>query len=761
MKAEPAKRPENPEAPASRRPSAFEAQFGPRAASAAEFAAAIEVGESLTDAEVDRLRHSTGGRIRIAGAILRGRSDAGLPAADTDPDRTFAMLGPEFTPTPAGPSRESGALYLLALFSWAPQITTSMIDLVHSAFASAEVETTAAPADLTSLLTAEGLLTVSTGTDEVFAVPAVIRALMRRVTEVDADLAEKSPRQALSAAVADAVGRQRSESRTGLGEILDLVVETRDWRALERGWTRRSVNVFVDVPGAIEALLGVPEDVLAGNPILTLARSAARRIDSTRLRLDTDDMAQLLAATDFDSIVLPEMAGRLSADPADALTANEVSVLTMLEARSHRLARESETALDVIDRGRQRLRRIAAQAPGPTLMLQAELDLEHGRNLVAVGRFPEAMRVLEQVVRFAEIYTPNSPHPLLSGLVVTALAGMGHGHGVDMDRRLAQARVNARRFGMDSLPDEHTALCVEMMRSLDRIDVDAAVRCIPALEAARPTQYLGPVPDLVHSLSYVYLDYASIAAKLLAESEEVGFSPQAGVSNARFSGMVNILGLVLVAAGDTKGLQDLGDHMGPESPGYSIIKARLALAFGQHDRLWTTTGQILDGDQGPRIKSCAMALRVEMLHHEGRAAEAFEAFGHMLDYCAITSSALAVAQLSKAAREALISATAECTRWRALARSFCAEEVTAAELQRRLRELPETVPVPPDFQTDLTSAEMSLLFAIDSPKSVAQIARDFGVVPGTLKNRLSALYRKLGVRSRAEAVAYAHRNQRG
>jgi DNA-binding NarL/FixJ family response regulator len=88
-------------------------------------------------------------------------------------------------------------------------------------------------------------------------------------------------------------------------------------------------------------------------------------------------------------------------------------------------------------------------------------------------------------------------------------------------------------------------------------------------------------------------------------------------------------------------------------------------------------------------------------------------------------------------------------------------EITASVLQTRLLELPETAPVAPDFQTDLTPAEQSLLFAIDSSKSIAQIAREFGVVSGTLKNRLSALHRKLGVRSRAEAVAYAHRNQLG
>nr|WP_253904056.1 LuxR C-terminal-related transcriptional regulator [Brevibacterium sp. CT2-23B] len=97
--------------------------------------------------------------------------------------------------------------------------------------------------------------------------------------------------------------------------------------------------------------------------------------------------------------------------------------------------------------------------------------------------------------------------------------------------------------------------------------------------------------------------------------------------------------------------------------------------------------------------------------------------------------------------------------WDAVARSFGPGKVAAGELRRRLLDLPETSQAVPDFQTDLTPTEQSLLFAIDSSKSIAQIAREFGVVSGTLKNRLSALYRKLGVRSRAEAVAYAHRAQ--
>src|SRR5699024_1517767 len=83
----------------------------------------------------------------------------------------------------------------------------------------------------------------------------------------------------------------RSADESGLSEAIVLAVETSSWKVLERVWARRSVNVFVDVPTATDAYLGVPEDVLTGSPVLTLARSAARRIDSTRRRLHSDDVA--------------------------------------------------------------------------------------------------------------------------------------------------------------------------------------------------------------------------------------------------------------------------------------------------------------------------------------------------------------------------------------------------------------------------------------------------------------------------------------
>jgi DNA-binding NarL/FixJ family response regulator len=52
-------------------------------------------------------------------------------------------------------------------------------------------------------------------------------------------------------------------------------------------------------------------------------------------------------------------------------------------------------------------------------------------------------------------------------------------------------------------------------------------------------------------------------------------------------------------------------------------------------------------------------------------------------------------------------------------------------------------------------AELRLLTLLASGRTTPEIATELGVAPKTVRNRLSLLYRRLGVRSRAEAVRVA------
>ena len=59
----------------------------------------------------------------------------------------------------------------------------------------------------------------------------------------------------------------------------------------------------------------------------------------------------------------------------------------------------------------------------------------------------------------------------------------------------------------------------------------------------------------------------------------------------------------------------------------------------------------------------------------------------------------------------------------------------------------------------LTARERSALQLLCEGRSNAQIAHALGIAEKTVRNHVSALYRKLGVRSRAEAIVLAHRGR--
>lgn len=59
----------------------------------------------------------------------------------------------------------------------------------------------------------------------------------------------------------------------------------------------------------------------------------------------------------------------------------------------------------------------------------------------------------------------------------------------------------------------------------------------------------------------------------------------------------------------------------------------------------------------------------------------------------------------------------------------------------------------------LTPREQAILASIGQGESVKQTARHLGITAKTVENLQSRLFRKLGVRNRAQAVAAAHRGR--
>ena len=68
-------------------------------------------------------------------------------------------------------------------------------------------------------------------------------------------------------------------------------------------------------------------------------------------------------------------------------------------------------------------------------------------------------------------------------------------------------------------------------------------------------------------------------------------------------------------------------------------------------------------------------------------------------------------------------------------------------------------PVEATIAQQLTARERAVLRLLCEGHSNAQIAWNLGIAEKTVRNHVSGLYRKLGVRSRAEAIVLVHRQQ--
>ena len=68
--------------------------------------------------------------------------------------------------------------------------------------------------------------------------------------------------------------------------------------------------------------------------------------------------------------------------------------------------------------------------------------------------------------------------------------------------------------------------------------------------------------------------------------------------------------------------------------------------------------------------------------------------------------------------------------------------------------MPDTSPRGEDVADDLTTREFTMAMLACRGWTNAEIARHMGVSPGTVKNRLSGVYAKLGIGTRAELVAH-------
>lgn len=736
----------------------FEHVFGARVLESTEFASLVDGGFGEGTRVARELFDMCAGRLGIARIVVNGAELAGVDVTTIDPQRYSALIGPQGLPASESDRESNPLLLLLELLAWLPTITPVTIRIAQDALSTGDHRMRVANIDaLISQLVLAGLLRLQGEQPGHYVMPSLVRVFTCRTTLPKAG-SVRCPRAALGKALENTYRSLQTAGDIEVEEILTMAGEIKDWDLLEAIWSEHRANLFIDDLRAVaDAFLAIPEDVASDRPILALARHASRQVDTVCRSLGTEEPAAVIPAALLETLLVPSLEVGLDELDADRFSADELIVLTIQSSRSLRLRGLPVLALEVIERGRTHVGASSAAVQTASPLQLAELDREYAAALSRSGRYVEALSALNRVIGTAEITSPGSPFPLLGALAASAQIHLLIGHGTEADRALGRAAALEASIGFTTALAGYATHSTTIFRRLDQLDGSAAEQ---ALISARATgtgfgsQSVVLIGEGVHA---VYSGRAGFAARMLEERRDGRPSWIDDVGSMHDSSILSTLSFVYLAAGETAKVQSLLEQALPATPGYDLAKARLHLALGQVDDIEALIPSLLSGFPGPRLKGCAHALRAAGLQLRGRSDEALAEFRVVLDYSVIASTVLGIAQLPMSLRTFFVKSSADSTAWQMLAQTFLDAPVAADVLQRRVLELPETMRMVDRPRHVLNAGEMSLLFALNGRKSIAAIAKERGLVEGTVKNRLSALYRKLGVHNRAGAISVGER----
>lgn len=294
----------------------------------------------------------------------------------------------------------------------------------------------------------------------------------------------------------------------------------------------------------------------------------------------------------------------------------------------------------------------------------------------------------------------------------------------------------------------------QALRSLDRLDLDRTESELEALIAYPEKRTL-----------WVYLPFiARILAVLSAEAESGLLFVNDDAERFRDSGVLsgaekNLLAvgrsMVFIALGQLRWAEIERERLSPSCDARIVLDVRMKLIAGHSaDAIACADTWFYHRTLSPRGRAELVALRAAAQLRSGDTKAARSDFSTAVSLSAWVSSLLPLALLPRADRSRLIDLTVDSPAWAEAANEFSDCCDSPADLMTRLRAIgPVAVEVASTPQ--LNAAEARLIDLLARGLSVAEIAAELNQVTGTVKNRLSALYRKFGVTNRAGVLSRA------
>jgi LuxR family maltose regulon positive regulatory protein len=382
--------------------------------------------------------------------------------------------------------------------------------------------------------------------------------------------------------------------------------------------------------------------------------------------------------------------------------------------------------------------------PGP---LDAAAMLQRGSALLAAGQRPEARRRLRAALQAAQ----DGDHGYVAMQTLTMLSGLAAAEG-DYGQMVTLATAaneeNARR-GWQQTVEAATACLLLGYGALLRADPAESLRqterAARLVDAGHPPGMRGmnlSVESLRGAAEFELGDRIAGARRIHAARLTSGGARFATEQIALCAVLEHRTAVLLGWGPDAAEALRWAQTAIPDSAEVALMRARAQLLLGRRDAAAKIVQPVLDGVVGPVLPWSAIEaslLATDIALSAGDDAAARRALGH----------ALSVAQHQDVPYPVVLAAPQVI----ALLTSRLGRLGAADRFAERVFALRRGLHVPP--MVPLTARERAVLRLLPTLRSFDEIAEDLTVSANTVKTHVRAVYTKLGVTRRRDAVAVA------
>ncbi|MCF2572200.1 response regulator transcription factor [Brevibacterium sp. UCMA 11754] len=790
---------------------------GERATTVRSFATGLaDIAPQLPDAVWKSLFQQTSGHLLAGQAVLQGADSMGYDLSAVDADHYSDLPSADVLTQIRRQAPDSPELRFAHLLSFMRDINADTLAIAAGAmphlgsFSIPNAPEGTRPFDVSDLsahLNEDGLLLPVLDRTGHHTIAPVVRTILRRLYDARDRHSESRSRRALGASAAEWLQAPAAYHSEGFDEALLRVAEAGEWNALTELWANRGHALMVDhFDATLEAFSKVPEAQAHNSAVLAEALGDCLQVDEVRRRLGVNDALTVLKEVNFEHAAVPTLDSQLERIKDGDFTVDDIMIMAIASMRRQKLLGRSDQGLHIARAAQELINDTRHLQSAATPLCEARFHLEYGITSMFVGDLTGSAQLLRRSIILTELASASSPYLLLPAHAYSALAHamLGNGPSSDVHLRHFDELKDRARF---TSPHTLTAYSLaRMIRAMDALDLDEASQYSTRLAdpALGHHSWLGVVR--YRSLFGILRSDVGIEGKRLQQAIDANRSslPADGL-------LLHTLQLTLVclhlAQGQTHLAQNVLLDAETESPYIILARAQLHLTIGEHGTAAHLANRVLS--QNPldlHAKAAARAVQAAGLLGKGELVESDSAFVDALEYCRIAASLIPVAMVPKSLRDQLIERSSSAAEWDLIAPVFPTGPGTVVDsgsadgpgptggpgsvadpsstdgpgsvedlrvgqarfgdgaiggpgglgageqLRQRLLSLGETLRIRAGH-TLLSPSQRQLLALLDTQSSVSAIAAELSLVEGTVKNKLSNLYARLGVRNRRDALA--------